>query len=263
MECTTVFRVLLAGTLLATAGCKSLTDVVRARAANELACDESDISVEFVAGSTYRATGCDRTNEYTCDLRRLTCFSDNANPRPTQSVPVPTTPAPAAASLRAPPSAAGGFRFLATSDEIRGACEQSGHAYASSAAASGACDGVAAEVGAPARADFRYCGPSLCAVVLSVQVGPNEPLAVALMRWKGALTERYGAPSSTRSELPNACTADVTPCLADGTARIAFDWKWPTRESISLSIQLDEQKKARVSIAYGVSQTIGAAAPGI
>jgi hypothetical protein len=71
--------VLLAAGLLTAAGCTSLKDVVRARAASELACGEEDVDVAFVAGSTYRATGCGRTNEYTCDRRRFTCFASPAS----------------------------------------------------------------------------------------------------------------------------------------------------------------------------------------
>jgi hypothetical protein len=256
------------------AGCHLHEGTVRARAASDFGCNESEIEVEEIPGSTYRATGCGQSNEYTCTMGRglfgpeEVCVSDNSHPRSTGDAPsraappAPPSPPPAAA-LGEPPSGAGGFTFGSGEDDTRHTCEQAGHTYGAGAAGSASCDGVAADVGAPARAGLTYCGGKLCAVSLKVDLAAGETIARALAHWKAALVERYGDATRSQVNVPSACNEDVTPCLLDRSGTIRFDWHWKSLQRISLSPQVDEAKKAWVSISYTAAEAARARAPGL
>jgi hypothetical protein len=236
--------------LPATVGCVAESQV-RSLAADDLGCPSSHIQIEQLGGSTYLAKGCGMVEQYDCSThhepyRRLVCERETASYGATIEA---SPPAPSPALLGAP-NGGGGFLFGATEDDARRTCEQAGHTYAREADGSGTCDGVAADVGAPAHATVGFCDGKVCGVTLQVDLAPGESPARALVRWKGALVERYGGPSTTRTNIPSQCEADVTPCLVDRTGTIRFYWQWPSRERIALWPQIDDAQRASVSIAY-------------
>jgi hypothetical protein len=255
--------------LLSASGCTGYASTVRARAASDFGCSESEITVDDIPGSTYRATGCGQTNEYTCMMGHgdVVCVRDNAQTRGDAPSPAAQPAAPSsarpAATLGEPPSGAGGFTFGSGEDDARHACEQAGHVYGAASAGSASCDGVASDIGSPARAGLTYCGGKLCTVSLRIDLGSGENLARALMRWKAALVERYGDATGSQVNVPNGCEQDVTPCLLDRSGAIRFDWKWKSLQRISLSPQVDDAKKAWVTISYTAPEATRAKAPGL
>ena len=60
---------LLAGLLSTAAGCSPAEDDVRARAASDFGCASTKIRVEQLGASTYLATGCGQSDQYTCTMR--------------------------------------------------------------------------------------------------------------------------------------------------------------------------------------------------
>jgi hypothetical protein len=254
--------------LVASTGCNLAEGTVRARAVVDLDCEDSQLEVEEVSGSTYMATGCGRSAQYTCANYR-TCVYDD--PRPlealTQSTesakarqePVRTNPKPA--TLREPPDGAGGFKFGMSEDDVRSACESSNHAYASAAPEHASCDGVASDVGAPATAGLIFCDGKLCNITLEIESTGQETLLQGLLRWKGALVERYGGPTSSGGEVPLECQGDESACLVDRRAKVVVLWSWPSRRSITLVPNVEQPDQAHVRIVY--SATSRRAAPGL
>jgi hypothetical protein len=251
----------------ATAAC-SASGTVRARAAYDLQCDKSEIEVENIGGMTYSASGCGHTNVYTCPKLNV-CASDNAQPQvaPASGPPEPqraSSPnAPVTVSAHDPPTGAGGFTFRADEDDVRAACANSGHVYASTAPAHATCDGLPAGIGAAARADLTFCSGQLCVVALHAELAPTANLARAVARWRAALGERYGEPTSTTANIPSQCNDDVTPCLVDRSATMRFEWCWPSHEHIALSPQVDDAGKPWVSLSYSNAETGPVSAPGL
>jgi hypothetical protein len=252
--------------VIAATGC-SMEATVRARAVVDLGCEDSPIEVEEVSGATYMATGCGRSAQYTC-ADRNTCVYDD--PRPMQalaqsreSAKPPQEPAGAKATqtaLRDPPDGAGGFKFGMSEDDTRSACESSSHVYASTAPQRASCDGVASAVGAPATAGLTFCDGKLCSITLEIAT-PQETLLQAILRWKGALVERYGGPTSSGGDVPLECQNDVNACLVDRRAKVVVVWSWPSRRSITLVPNVQQPDQAHVRIVY--SATILSAAPGL
>ncbi len=197
--------------------------------------------------------------EFVCGVFRI---ADAAATRARPPVATPRT-ALSPAVQTAAPTGAGGFSFHQSAEDIRHACEQASHAYGQ-AAASGqdTCDGLASGIGAPARAAFSYCEGKLCAVALTTDLVAGASLGPALVRWRVALTERYGNPTATRSDVPSNCSTDVTPCLIDGTGHISFEWRWPTGEGILVSHEVDAGGRPHIRFAYTVSN-VKAGAPGL
>jgi hypothetical protein len=239
---------------------------VRYRAASDFGCGTSEVQVEQLGASTYVATGCGQSDQYTCGGRWvhgeghvLECARDIAS---SASPGIAPSPAPPLALLE-PPSGAGGFAFGASEDEERRVCEHAGHAYASQGDGRASCDGVATGVGAPARATLGYCAGKVCAVSLQVDLAPNENLSRALVRWKSALVERYGGPSASLASVPAQCVDDVTPCLLDRSGNIRFDWRWGSRQLISLGAEIDEAQHPSVSVAYVAPPASATRAPGL
>lgn len=255
----TVAALLFAPVLLA--GCNRLEGAVRARAASDFSCDESEVEVEEVSGTTYRASGCGKSNEYTCSpqsaavgIGATLCVSDNANPSVAgggvPAVPTPVAPAAPQFVPGDPPSGAGGFALGASEADTRRACEQAGHGYQVTASPHGTCDGLVAEVGAPARAELTFCAGTLCAVALVVDPVGGESLPRALAHWKAAVSEKYGPPTNADLKIPSSCNDDVTPCLVDGTGAIRYRWQWPSRQLIVVSPQFDAARHPHVRLSY-------------
>jgi hypothetical protein len=249
-------------------GCEfEASGTVRARAASDFGCSDSEIEVERVPGSSYRATGCGQTNLYTCEPGRggdPVCVSDNANPRSTREEPrASAPPGPPASPLRDPSSGAGGFVFGASEDDARRTCEQAGHAYSADAAGHGSCAGLAAEVGGPARAGLTYCAGKLCAVSLKVARAPQEDVARTLARWKAAVSEKYGDATASHSNVPDECRDDLTFCLIHRSASVRFDWQWRSGQRITLSPQVDDSQTAWVNISYMAPEAVQSRTSGL
>jgi hypothetical protein len=237
---------------------------VRSLAAGDLDCPSSDIQIEQLGGSAYLAKGCGMVEQYDCKNRHygyhdLVCERETQSYGPTVGA-APTAPPP---TLLGAATGGGGFVFGATEDDARRTCEQAGHTYAHEADGSGTCDGVAADVGAPARATFGFCDGKVCGVTLQIDLAPGESPARALVRWKEALVQRYGGPSATRTNMPSQCESDVTPCLVDRTGTIRFYWQWPSRERIALWPEIDDAQRATMSIAYIGPRKPSAKTPGL
>jgi hypothetical protein len=175
----------------------------------------------------------------------------------------PSATAPRAQStLAGAPTGAGGFEFHASAEDVRRACEQAAHTYAQATGGPDTCDGLPSGIGAPAHAALTYCEGKLCVVSLSTDLVGGASLGPALMRWRVALTERYGNPTTTRSDVPSSCSTDVTPCLMDGTGHISFEWRWPSGEGIALSHEVDAGGRPHVRLTYSVSG-VKTSAPGL
>jgi hypothetical protein len=52
--------------LLTSSGCASIAGVARARAASDFQCREDQIEITELGGTSFRATGCDRSEVYDC-----------------------------------------------------------------------------------------------------------------------------------------------------------------------------------------------------
>jgi hypothetical protein len=252
--------------MIAATGC-SMEATVRARAVVDLACEDSPIEVEEVSGATYMATGCGRSAQYTCangntcvydDPRPVEALAESRASAKTQQEPAGAAPKPA---LRTPPDGAGGFKFGMTEDDARSACESSNHAYAATEPRRASCDGAVSAVGAPATAGLTFCDGKLCSITLEIAPTPQEALLQAILRWKGALVERYGGPTSSSGDVPLECQDDVNACLLDRRAKVAVVWSWPSRRSITLVPNVQQPDQVHVRIVY--SATIQPAAPGL
>ncbi|HEY3822703.1 MAG TPA: hypothetical protein VGL81_36310 [Polyangiaceae bacterium] len=238
----------LGGALACAAGCVVPEREVRVRAASDFGCGDSQIQVEQLGASTYLATGCGQSDQYTCETRwkDLVCARDVAASTAWQTDSLqPRPPAP----LLDPPPGAGGFAFGASEDDARRACEQAGHAYAPGENGHASCNGLAAEIGAPASATLDYRDGKVSAVWLQIALVPNENIARALTRWKAALVGQYGGPSASLVTVPSTCVDDVTPCLLDRSGSIRFDWRWRER-LISVAPQVDGSTRPSVIIEY-------------
>jgi hypothetical protein len=134
------------------------------------------------------------------------------------------------------PAGAGGFAFGATEEEAKRICEAAGHRYTSMSPGRGACDGVAADVGLPAKAQFEYCREKACGVALVLPLRDGESLAQAVIHWKSKLSEKYGTPTSATGSIPSDCQDDLSSCLADGRATVDIVWKWPSGQLIVLDV---------------------------
>jgi hypothetical protein len=135
-----------------------------------------------------------------------------------------------------PPTGAGGFAFGSEEADVKAMCEKAQHAYSAASDTPARCDGVAADVGATASAGLTYCGGRLCEVSLRVEVVANADLVRALARWRAKLVELYGKPTASQATIPARCDgSDLRPCVRDGTANVHVDWRWPGRQSITLT----------------------------
>jgi hypothetical protein len=251
--------VLLAG-LPALVGCAR--ESIRSRAASDFGCGSRHVTVEPVGDSEYRATGCGQSATYFYVDKYHPVVGPLARSDDDTARTAPQAP-PASAPLLEPPLGAGGFFFGASEQDARRACEDAGHTYAPQSEDRAACDGVAADVGAPARARLTYCGGKVCAVSLIIPVAEDEDVSRALVRWKEALVKHYGGPTASHSDVPDSCLNDVTPCLLDRTGTIRFDWRWGSRQGITLAPRVDAARRASVSIAYVASTTTVDGTPGL
>jgi hypothetical protein len=230
----------LVAVAMATAGCT--LENIRRRAANDLQCNAQTVQVEDDGDGRYVASGCgDSATYYTVGR-----YGGIIGPIDTAKPEV----APAPRQLLESPSGAGGFAFGASEELTRRACLQAGHVYTRDAAGLATCDGVAADVGAPARATFTYCEGGLCRVSLDVGIAPAEDPSRALVRWKTALVDKYGSPSDSRADIPGSCSRNVTPCLLAKSGSISFDWQWASRERITLSTEVDDSARPWLNIVY-------------
>jgi hypothetical protein len=238
-------------------GCALGESGVRARASNDLQCGAVD--VQYEGNGRYTANGCGDSATYFTVGRYGQEIIGPVEQSRTEVVEAAPPPA-----LRESPSAAAGFSFGATEEDTRRACVEAGYAYASTAAGRATCDGVAADVGGPARAAFAYCAGKLCSVSLDVGVAASDDLSRALVRWKTALADKYGDPTAAHEDIPGQCLRNVTPCLLDQSGSISFDWQWPSQERITLSTDVDRSAKPLLKIAYVASPAKAKApAPGL
>lgn len=149
---TALTRALAVAALLAGApGCAE--SMIQSQAGYDLGCNQ--VHVTQISDSVYVAHGCGSSARYLVDsqggiLGPTDMHSDDETPPP-------GPPLPAPAALLKPPSGAGGFAFGASEGDVRRTCEQAENAYATQAGGHGSCDGVAADVGAPASARMTYC----------------------------------------------------------------------------------------------------------
>jgi hypothetical protein len=78
--------------------CSTLSDRVRARAANESGCAEDSIEVEDLGSGGYRATGCDVTAVYTCiggGMASALCVKEEQSRPAAAAAAAASNPAPA------------------------------------------------------------------------------------------------------------------------------------------------------------------------
>jgi hypothetical protein len=242
--------------IIAMSGCTP--EFLRSRAANDLQCDRQAVQVDDEGNGRYVAHGCGESATYFVTGRRSDIIGPIESPK-AQAVVLPARP-----PLRESPSAAGGFPFGASEEETRRACLQAGHVYTTDATGLRTCDGTAADVGAPARATFTYCQGKLCRVSLDVGLATADDPSRALVKWRNALTEKYGSPSDSHEDIPGPCRHDVTPCLLDGSGSISFDWQWASQERITLSTEVGDSARPWLNISY-VAAPAGAkvVAPGL
>jgi hypothetical protein len=243
---------------MAAGGC-TMEDRVRLRAATDLGCDAAAVHVEDRGGGRYVASGCSESATYYGVQSR---YGAVIGPVETPKAEIVVAPPPP--QLLESPSAAGGFAFGASEDDTRRACLQAGHVYTRDAAGFAMCDGVAADVGAPARATFTYCAGKLCRVSLDVGIAPTEDPSRALVRWKTALVDKYGNPSGSHEDIPGRCSHNVTPCLLDNSGSISLYWQWASQESITLSTEVDDRARPLLNISYVAAPAMAkVVAPGL
>lgn len=242
---------------LSAAGCVTASDI-RAQAASDFGCPH--VEVDTMSLNNFEASGCGQTAQYFVNDGQI--IGPIERPADSPAVIVQSVP-PAPPPLREPPSGAGGFAFGASEDEARRACEQAKHTYTTDAGGRGSCDGVAADVGAPARAALTYCDGKVCAVSLAIAVAANDDLAHALVRWKDALVDKYGGPTSSHAHIPDSCDGDVTPCLRDKHGQIRFDWRWRAGQHIALTTGAGGGQKAWVEIGYSAPTSPPPKRPGL
>jgi hypothetical protein len=225
-------------------GCITATGVVRERAANEFSCDEGNIEVYSIGGNTYRAVGCGQDATYTCAAavgnanlagNSIPCVHDEGASSNSAQPAAQVQPPNQTAKLRAPPTGAGGFDFGLGQADAQRICEQAGHSYAKVSADVANCDGVAANIGADGRVELRFCSSKLCEVSIEVDPGDGQSLARTVGRFRGTLAEKYGPPTQVSSSIPLDCAKVLAACVADERAKIAFEWKWPSRYVIAVS----------------------------
>jgi hypothetical protein len=173
------------------------------------------------------------------------------------------TPAAApATSQESAPAGAGGFAFGSTEAEAKRTCEAAGHRYAATSPGHGACDGVAADVGLPAKAQLDYCQEKTCGVALVLPLRDGENLAQAVVHWKASLSQKYGNPATSTGSIPSDCQDDLSRCLATGRATVNIVWRWPSGQRIVLEVVNHGEDPGPLRISYR-SAPRASAAPGL
>jgi hypothetical protein len=251
-------------------GCATASGIVQTRAASEFECPEDNVEVENIGGTTFRASGCGQTAVYTCSklasgtAAPFPCVRDDP-PRPSVAQPPPASRAAASPGrLRDAPSGAGGFEFGVQEADVQRVCEGAGHAYSIIAANEGACDGLALDIGAKAKARVRYCAQKLCLVSIEVEREPKATLLQTFWRLKGALVEKYGDPTKAEAALPADCFDELGTCVANQRVKLHFEWQWPSRYGIVTSaVRNDATKAVVVHIDYSSPASLQTKAPGL
>ena len=218
-------------------GCVSTTGIVRTRAATDFDCPESEVTVEDVAGTTYRATGCGRTATFTCGgPRENTCVHDDAPtaaPAPAASS-VPGSAAALGPSTKPAPPGAVGFSFGQSAEEAGQVCTEAGHEWRDEPKAR-ACSGTPIKLEVQATTRLGFCGEKVCRIELHARPAPDRWIA-ALGALRSKLEERYGPASDSRVDFPNDCMQDMQRCAAEGRAITDVSWTWSDGHAITLRI---------------------------
>jgi hypothetical protein len=243
-----LLRLAFVGASVSWLGCAESTSIVRTRAAHDFSCPEDEIQIEKLTPTTYVATGCGHTSQFTCvgtgNSNKMTCVHDDPvwENRPISADAVASASAATAepaeqAPAKKPPVGAGGFDFGMSDSAARDRCTKAGHNYQPVSPSQAICDGVPVEVGVPATAQIQTCAGAVCVVALDLKLGPNEDVAHSVIRWRNALTDKYGAPTSSESDVPSNCDVDIaalSACVTGGRAKIRVTWEWSSGHRVSL-----------------------------
>jgi hypothetical protein len=72
---------------------------------------------------------------------------------------------------------------------------------------------------------------------------------------RNRLVEKYGGPSSAKKDVEQ-CQGDAAACVVAGQASFAYDWQWPTKQSVSLVTKAIDGR-ACVVISYETPEHAG------
>ncbi len=243
--------------------------MAKTRAANDLGCDESQVEVTSLGGTSFSATGCGSTRVYDCQLsdvgglqagyhsRNYVCFPES----PAQSTALegaretaagPASPAaPPRRTDVAAPTGAAGFTLGSTVDATRAVCEEK-FAWSASAADVFECSGTPKPIGPDARSLLKFCGDSLCKVIFLVH--PNSEQSSdwlhPFVAFKGVLTGKYGEPVEDK-EVPSSCVGDLLPCVRQGIAHVKYTWTFPDGTYIVLALSNAPGQDPFIRMTYG------------
>jgi hypothetical protein len=250
--------------------------VARARAASDFGCDENQIDVTALGGTSYSAEGCGSSRVYDCaigDIGRygywkdFVCVPETPSPsstpadaKKTAAGPASSTDAPKGIDVTAPTGAAG-FTFGSTVDATKAACEEK-FAWTAFAADTFECGGTPKTIGPAARSVLKFCGEGLCKAVFLVRPASAESSEwlhqfVAL---KGTLVGKYGEPVEDRA-VPSSCTGDILACVRDGLAHVKYSWTFRDGTYIVLVLGAAPGPEPVIRLTYGRAE--GAQAPAL
>jgi hypothetical protein len=241
------------------AGCYgNFAGVARTRAANDFGCEESQIEITSLGGTSYGAEGCGSHQVNDCALSDVrgtgsaVCVPENAPSTGGQAASRPASPTdvPKRTDAAAPAGAAG-FAFGSTIDATRAACEEK-FAWTSSAADVFECSGTPRTIGPAARTLLKFCGEGLCRAIFLVRPGSDasSDWLHEFVALKGTLVGKYGPPVEDKT-VPSSCVDDIVPCVRDGSAHVKDSWTFHDGTYIVLVLSNPPGSDTLIRMTYG------------
>lgn len=134
------------------------------------------------------------------------------------------------------PNGAFGFTFGMTRLEAERACASSGRAWTSDEGGA-ACDGKSAASGETSHTELQFGPKGLWSV--DVSSPPGAQWSRTFEQIQHALRTRYGAPSRSHFEVPEACASmeQAIACAERGDMRVITAWGWPNRTRVALQVR--------------------------
>lgn len=124
-------------------------------------------------------------------------------------------------------------------------------------AKSGECSGAVTDVGFDASVRIDFCHKQSCAITLVHQPSANWIATFGDIKQK--LSEKCGPPSLNPESIPESCRKETqfVSCLEEGRIRLRFQWEWPTKQRLELTVGKPESgdEPSAIRIKYVSPQT--------
>jgi hypothetical protein len=241
-------KLLLAlSTSLAVTGCLSAAR----RSSGAIGCPADDIvisdeSVGFLGDHTWTAVCHDKT--YFCSMNsgekgaaQVSCSPSNAtSTEPDRGVERVSAAPPSPGDLPAAPTAAAGFEFGSSKEQVTERCSAAEGVFTPSSKG-GVCSKPAAPVGFDGEVTTAFSGTGLCTVTVAKLYPDSEatPLTDKFAQLVKILRGKYGKNSAL--QVPSGdCKQQIAACLRRDSAIMMAKWKWPDGHEISLGVTAPE-----------------------